>query len=33
MKLKMESFAPPDEDMDVFKQHVKNHLGIELGEI
>ena len=33
MKLKMESSAPPDEDMDVFKQCIKNHLGIELGEI
>ena len=33
MKLKMESSAPPGEDMDVFKQRVKNHLGIELGEI
>ena len=33
MKLKMESSTPPNEDMDVFKQRVKNHLGIELGEI
>ena len=34
MKLKMESSTPPGEDMDVFKQRVKNHLGIsELGEI
>ena len=29
----MESSAPPDEDIDVFKQRVKNHLGIELGDI
>lgn len=33
MKLKMESSAPPDEDINVFKQRVKNHLGIELGGI
>ena len=34
MKLKMESSAPPpDEDLDVFKHRVKNHLGIELGDI
>ena len=34
MKLKMESSAPPpDEDLDVFKHRVKNHLGIKLGDI
>ena len=33
MKLKMESSAPPDEDINVFKARVKNHLGIKLGTI
>ena len=33
MKLKMESSAPLDEDINVFKQRVKGHLGIELGTI
>ena len=33
MKLKMESSALPNEDINVFKAHVKNHLGIELDTI
>ena len=33
MKLKMESSKPPKEDLDVFKEKVKGHLGIELGGI
>ena len=33
MKPKMVSSTPPDEDINVFKQRVRDHLGIELGEI
>ena len=33
MKIKMESSAPPKEDLDDFKKKVKNHLGIDLGNI
>ena len=33
MKLKMESSEPPKEDITDFKKKVKDHLGIELGDI
>ena len=33
MKIKMESSAPPKEDLDNFKKKVKDHLGIDLGNI
>ena len=33
MRIKMESSEPPKEDINVFKEKVKDHLGIDLGEI
>ena len=33
MKIKMESLEPPKQDIGVFKKKVKDHLGIELGDI
>ena len=33
MKIKIESSAPPKEDLNSFKKKVKNHLGIDLGNI
>ena len=33
MRIKRESSKPPKKDLDEFKKEVKNHLGIELGDI
>ena len=33
MKIKLENSAPPKKDLDNFKKEVKNHLGIDLGNI
>ena len=33
MKIKMESFVPPKEDLDNFKKKFKDHLGIGIGNI